>query len=117
MSRLTDVGRQLVNYPTGVLGRNRPWYFMNLLDLVNGPRTLKDAVRHRVVMITGASSGIGRETAVRVGGAGAITLLVARGVDKLEATKQVIEEGCAIAHVYPADLADLEDIERMAKKG
>jgi len=116
MSRITDVGRQLVNYPTGVLGRNRPWYFMNLLDLVNGPRTLEDAVRRRVVMITGASSGIGHDTAVRLGGAGAVTLLVARGVDKLEATKHSIAERGGTAHVYPCDLADLEDIERMVKE-
>lgn len=115
MSRLTDVGRQLVNYPTGVLGRNRPWYFMNLLDVVNGPRTLEDAVGQRVVMITGASSGIGRQTALRVGAAGAATLLVARGVDKLDETRREIEERGGAAFVYPCDLSDLEDIERMAK--
>jgi NAD(P)-dependent dehydrogenase (short-subunit alcohol dehydrogenase family) len=113
--RLTDVGRQLVNYPTGLLGRNRPWYFMNLLDIVNGPRTLEDAVDQRVVMITGASSGIGRETALRVGAAGATTLLVARGVDKLDETRREIDERGGTAFVYPCDLSDLEDIERMAK--
>ena len=41
MSRLTDVGRQLVTYPTGVLGRNRPWYFLNVLDIVNGTEALR----------------------------------------------------------------------------
>jgi short-subunit dehydrogenase len=88
---------------------------MNLLDVVNGPRTLEDAVGGRVVMITGASSGIGRDTARRVGAAGATTLLVARGVDKLDETRREIEEGGGTAFVYPCDLADLADIERMAK--
>ena len=116
MSKLTDVGRQLVNYPTGVLGRNRPWYFMNLLDVVNGPRTLEDAVGGRVVMITGASSGIGRATAIRVGDAGAITVLVARGIDKLDETRREIEAGGGTAFVHACDLSDIEDIERMAKE-
>src|SRR5947208_77166 len=114
MSRMTDVGRQLVNYPTGVLGRNRPWYFMNLLDRANGARTLDDAVRGRVVMITGASAGIGRDTATRVGRAGAITLLVARSADKLEETKHDITDRGGEAHVLTCDLADLDDVERVA---
>ena len=116
MSRLTDVGRQLVNYPTGVLGRNRPWYLMNLLDVVKGPRTLEDAVGGQVVMITGASSGIGRDAAIRVGDAGAITLLVARGVDKLDETQREIETRGGTAFVYACDLSELEDIERMTKE-
>jgi short-subunit dehydrogenase len=115
MSRLTDVGRQLVTYPTGVLGRNRPWYFLNVLDLVNGPRTLADAVRDRVVMITGASSGIGHDTALKIGAAGGIAVLVARGVEKLEETQRTIVDAGGRAFVHPCDLSDLDDIERMTK--
>ena len=54
-------------------------------------RTLSAAVRGKVVLITGASSGIGKATAVKVADAGATVLLVARSVEKLEETKREIE--------------------------
>ena len=38
----------------------------------------------QVVVIAGASSGIGRATALKISAAGGIPLLVARGVEKLE---------------------------------
>ncbi|HEY3971137.1 MAG TPA: SDR family oxidoreductase, partial [Solirubrobacteraceae bacterium] len=44
-------------------------------------RTLGEAVRDKRVLITGASSGIGRATAVKVAAAGGIPLLVARNVE------------------------------------
>ena len=47
----------------------------------------------KVVLITGASSGIGKATAVKVADAGATVLLVARSVEKLEETKAEIEQG------------------------
>jgi NAD(P)-dependent dehydrogenase (short-subunit alcohol dehydrogenase family) len=79
-------------------------------------RTLSAAVRGKVVLITGASSGIGKATAVKAADAGATVLLVARSVDKLEETKQEIEAGGGIAHIHRCDLADIEDIERMAEE-
>jgi NAD(P)-dependent dehydrogenase (short-subunit alcohol dehydrogenase family) len=79
-------------------------------------RTLSAAVRGKVVLITGASSGIGKATAVKVADAGATVLLVARSVDKLEETKREIEDAGGIAHIHRCDLADMEDIERMAEE-
>jgi NAD(P)-dependent dehydrogenase (short-subunit alcohol dehydrogenase family) len=77
-------------------------------------RTLSAAVRGKVVLITGASSGIGKATAVKVADAGATVLLVARSVDKLEETKREIEAAGGVAHIHRCDMADTEDIERMA---
>jgi short-subunit dehydrogenase len=77
-------------------------------------RTLSAAVRGKVVLITGASSGIGRATAVKVADAGATVLLVARSVDKLEQTKEEIERAGGVAHIHRCDLSDVEDVERMA---
>jgi NAD(P)-dependent dehydrogenase (short-subunit alcohol dehydrogenase family) len=77
-------------------------------------RSLSAAVRGKVVLITGASSGIGKATAVKVADAGGTVLLVARSVEKLEETKREIEAGGGIAHVHRCDMADTEDIERMA---
>ncbi len=79
-------------------------------------RTLSAAVRGKVVLITGASSGIGKAAAVKVADAGATVLLVARSVEKLEETKAEIEASGGIAHIHRCDMADFEDVERMAEE-
>jgi NAD(P)-dependent dehydrogenase (short-subunit alcohol dehydrogenase family) len=79
-------------------------------------RSLSAAVRGKVVLITGASSGIGKATAVKAADAGATVLLVARSLDKLEEAKREIEAGGGIAHIHRCDMADIEDIERMAEE-
>lgn len=77
-------------------------------------RSLGGAIGGKVVMITGASSGIGEEAAIKVAAAGGKVLLVARSRDKLEEIKTRIEEEGGEAFVHPADLSDTDDIERMA---
>ena len=47
-------------------------------------RSLEDAVSGRTVMITGASSGIGKAAALEIGEAGGTMLLVARRADQLQ---------------------------------
>ncbi len=79
-------------------------------------RSLATAVKDKRVLITGASSGIGLETALRVGEAGGTVLLVARTREKLEEVAKQVEEAGGTAHVHPADLSDLDDIERMAQE-
>ncbi len=79
-------------------------------------RTLSAAVRGKVVLITGASSGIGKAAAVKAAGAGATVLLVARSIEKLEETKREIEAAGGVAHIHRCDMADIEDIERMAEE-
>jgi NAD(P)-dependent dehydrogenase (short-subunit alcohol dehydrogenase family) len=79
-------------------------------------RTLSAAVRGKVVLITGASSGIGKATAVKVADAGATVLLVARSVEKLEETKHEIESAGGVAHIHRCDMSDMEDVERMAEE-
>jgi thioester reductase-like protein len=77
-------------------------------------RSLSGAVAGKTVMITGASSGIGKAAAIKVGEAGGIVLLVARTPEKLEETKAEIEEKGGTAHIHQADLSDIEDLDRMA---
>jgi NAD(P)-dependent dehydrogenase (short-subunit alcohol dehydrogenase family) len=77
-------------------------------------RSLTSAVRGKKVLITGASSGIGLETALKVGEAGGEVLLVSRTREKLEEVATQIEEAGGTAHVHPADLSDLGDIDRLA---
>jgi NAD(P)-dependent dehydrogenase (short-subunit alcohol dehydrogenase family) len=76
-------------------------------------RSFEHAINGRTVLITGASSGIGRSTAVKVAAAGGIPLLVARGVEKLEEVKAEIEAAGGTAHVYPTDLSDLDALEEL----
>ena len=79
-------------------------------------RSLGAAVNGRTVIITGASSGIGRATALKVAAAGGIPLLVARGVDKLEELRAEIESAGGNAYVYGADLSNTESIESLLEQ-
>jgi NAD(P)-dependent dehydrogenase (short-subunit alcohol dehydrogenase family) len=79
-------------------------------------RTLAGAIKGKKILITGASSGIGLETALKVGEAGGDVLLVSRTRDKLEEVKGQVEERGGTAHVHPCDLSDLDDIDRMAEE-
>ncbi len=79
-------------------------------------RSLAGAIGGKLVMITGASSGIGKAAAIKAAAAGATVLLVARTPEKLEETKNEIEEAGGEAHIHRADLSDVEDVERMAEE-
>ena len=84
-------------------------------DLRRGS-TLKEALNGRHVMITGASSGIGRATALKVAAAGGVPLLIARNVENLEEVRAEIVAGGGTAYVYAADLSDVESIERLLER-
>ena len=77
---------------------------------------LRRALKGRTVVITGASSGIGKVTALKVAQAGGIPILVARGKDKLEETRDDIERAGGTAHVYACDLSDLEAIDDLCDR-
>jgi short-subunit dehydrogenase len=76
--------------------------------------SLHDAVKGRTVMITGASQGIGKATALQVGKAGGIVLLVSRTQEKLDQVGREVESLGGTAHIHRCDLTDLADIDRMA---
>jgi NAD(P)-dependent dehydrogenase (short-subunit alcohol dehydrogenase family) len=79
-------------------------------------RSFEAAVKGRTVLITGASSGIGQATAMKVAAAGGIPLLVARSTDKLQETKAAIEAAGGTAYAYSADLSDMDAIERLVEE-
>jgi len=67
-----------------------------------------------VVMITGASAGVGRAVAREFGARGACVGLLARGRDGLEAAAREIEAAGGRALVLPADVSDADAVEHAA---
>lgn len=67
------------------------------------------------VVITGASSGIGRATVRRFAGPGVRLGLIARGRDGLEAARREAEEAGAEVLVIAADVSDADAVEAAAQ--
>ncbi len=87
------------------------------LDLdISLPKGALRALAGKVVVVTGASSGIGLNVAKKLGAAGARVVLVARTREKLEQTQCIIEKAGGEAHVYPCDLNDMNAIDRCAQQ-
>ncbi len=78
-------------------------------------RAFAKEVHGKTVVITGASSGIGRETAIKVARAGGIPILVARTLSKLEAERDAIVRSGGEAYAYSCDLSDLEAIDELVQ--
>ncbi len=70
--------------------------------------------RPRVVVVTGASAGVGRATVRAFAEQGARIGLIARGLDGLEAARQEVEAAGGRAMVLPADVADAAAVEAAA---
>jgi NAD(P)-dependent dehydrogenase (short-subunit alcohol dehydrogenase family) len=70
--------------------------------------------QREVVVITGASAGVGRATARAFGRRGARVALIARGRDGLEAAKREIESFGGEALVLPLDVSDHDAVEQAA---
>jgi NAD(P)-dependent dehydrogenase (short-subunit alcohol dehydrogenase family) len=75
--------------------------------------SLEGNVAGKVVLITGASSGIGKVSALRLAEAGGHVLLVARSAEKLEETAAEIAELGGMATIHQADVSNLEDCDRL----
>jgi short-subunit dehydrogenase len=74
------------------------------------PRKLRD----QVIVVTGASSGIGRETAIEAGRRGARLVLAARNQQALDDVVRRIEHAGGQAHAVVADVAEPEQVQRLA---
>jgi len=67
-------------------------------------------------LITGASSGIGRDLARRIAAGGARVALVARRVDRLEALAEEIRQQGGEALVLPCDVAERDQVFAAAER-
>ena len=76
---------------------------MNLCDLSN-----------KRILITGASSGIGRVSAIMAAQCGAEVILTARRVDALEETVKLLPESAA-HNIFPGDITDPQFVAQLAE--
>jgi NAD(P)-dependent dehydrogenase (short-subunit alcohol dehydrogenase family) len=79
-------------------------------------RTLGGTVKDKVIVITGASSGIGRATAIKMAEAGAKVILVARGEEKLVETKKEIDAAGGRCWMITADVSDMASCDALVAR-
>ena len=70
----------------------------------------------RTVLVTGASSGIGGETAYACAARGAHVVLVARRAEELERVRARVESAGGTASTFTADLTDLAAVDRLVER-
>ncbi|MEM1144255.1 MAG: SDR family oxidoreductase [Pseudomonadota bacterium] len=76
---------------------------------------LRRQVKEKVVVVTGATSGIGKECALRLARADATVVLVARTVEKLDETLKEIKKTGGKAKVYSCDVSSEKDCEKLVR--
>lgn len=72
-----------------------------------------EPLRDKRILLTGASSGVGRAAAVQLAAEGAVVLTVARRVDELEQLADEITQRGGRAHALPCDLTDTSAIDSL----
>jgi short-subunit dehydrogenase len=70
----------------------------------------------RVVVVTGASSGIGRATVELLAGSGATVVCVARGEPALRSLASALADAPGHVEVQPADVTDAAALDRIARE-
>jgi NAD(P)-dependent dehydrogenase (short-subunit alcohol dehydrogenase family) len=69
---------------------------------------------HRVIVVTGASAGIGRATAQEFAERGDSVALLARGETGLDGARTDVERLGGTAGVYPVDMSDWQAVDKVA---
>ena len=79
-------------------------------------RSLRGQVGGKVVLVTGASSGIGKALARKLAEAGAVVVTIARDKEQLDEVVAEFAAAGLILHAYVGDLADMADAEAVTSK-
>ena len=75
-----------------------------------------DEMKNKVALITGASSGIGRATAIKFASEGAQVVAVARRADKLAGVAREIRSAGGVCKTIAADVTREQEIERVVRE-
>ena len=75
-----------------------------------------DEIKNKVALITGASSGIGRATAIKFAAQGVQVAAVARRTDKLAQLAQEIQASGGVCKAIAADVTNETEIERVVRE-
>jgi len=78
------------------------------------PEAHKD-LNAKVVLVAGASSGMGRATALAVAAAGARVVLAARNTTALEAVRAAVQQNDGVAITVPTDVTDRAAVGRLVE--
>jgi 3-oxoacyl-[acyl-carrier protein] reductase len=70
----------------------------------------------KYAVVSGASTGIGREVAIELAKNNFEVRLIGRNLDGLIETKKIIEDNGGSAKVYECDLANIKDINELVRK-
>jgi NAD(P)-dependent dehydrogenase (short-subunit alcohol dehydrogenase family) len=71
--------------------------------------------KHKTILITGSTDGVGRRVAERLGAAGATILIHGRDAERAASLKATIERAGGEAAVYLADFSSLEAVRALAE--
>jgi short-subunit dehydrogenase len=80
-----------------------------------GKGWVKMKLKDKTILITGASSGIGRLTAIALAEQGANVILVARSKDQLLSLEEEIRSRGGRAVAYPADVSRQEEVDQLVQ--
>lgn len=83
------------------------------LPTILNKKKLECTLKGKTVLITGASSGIGEQLAYMLEDVDVHLILVARREEKLLAIKREIEKRAAKVSIFPADLRNNEEMEKL----
>ena len=72
-------------------------------------------MKNKIVVITGASSGIGKATAIRLSSEGHSLVLAARRIEKLETLKEQLEKENTEIVILKTDVTKRDDVKRLIK--
>lgn len=70
-------------------------------------------MKGKIVLVIGASSGIGRSVSLKLASQGAKFIVSARSLDSLELLKKTIETNGGECHVRPCDIYSEESVQKL----